>query len=240
MNMSRRARLRRSVSWLAGCSLGLAMAAPVAATQAPDSVRAAAEQAVRQHFALPGSRLEVSAAPLSARLTLADCTVPLRTRLAENAKPAPRMSVQVQCLQPDGWDVRVTVQLQLFRTVLVASRPLLRGDGLRANDVRPEERDITRLGYGYIDNLSQTTGRSLARTLAAGSVLTPAALGGRRMVSAGDHVLLVAKLDSIEVRANGVALGGGDNGARLRVRNDSSGKVIDAMVTAPGEVVALP
>jgi flagellar basal body P-ring formation protein FlgA len=65
-------------------------------------------------------------------------------------------------------------------------------------------------------------------------------LGGRRMVRAGDHVEMVARLGGIEVRADGVALGGGDNGARLRVRNESSGKVVDAMVSAPGMVVALP
>jgi flagella basal body P-ring formation protein FlgA len=51
---------------------------------------------------------------------------------------------------------------------------------------------------------------------------------------------MVARLDGIEVRAAGVAMGSGDNGARLRVRNESSGKVVDAMVSAPGVVVALP
>jgi flagella basal body P-ring formation protein FlgA len=60
------------------------------------------------------------------------------------------------------------------------------------------------------------------------------------MVRAGDHVQLVARLGSIEVRADGVALGSGDNGARLRVRNENSGKIVDAMVSAPGVVTALP
>jgi flagella basal body P-ring formation protein FlgA len=136
--------------------------------------------------------------------------------------------------------VRVQVQLQLFRPVLVTSRPLLRGDGLCPADVRAEERDVTRLGYGYLDNLDQVAGRTLARALPEGSVLTPAALGGRRMVRAGDRVQVVARLGDIVVRADGVALGSGDNGARLRVRNESSGKVVDAMVHAPGVVLALP
>jgi flagella basal body P-ring formation protein FlgA len=59
-------------------------------------------------------------------------------------------------------------------------------------------------------------------------------------VKAGDQVQLVSRLDGIEVRASGIALGSGDSGSRLRVRNGSSGKVVDAMVTAPGEVLALP
>jgi flagella basal body P-ring formation protein FlgA len=132
------------------------------------------------------------------------------------------------------------VTLSIWRQVLVASRPLVRGDGVVAADVHAEERDVARLPYGYIDNLDQVAERSLSRPLAAGSVLTPGALGGRQMVRAGDHVQLVAELDGIAVRAEGTALGGGDSGARLRVRNGSSGRVVDAVVRAPGVVVALP
>ncbi|WP_108470751.1 flagellar basal body P-ring formation chaperone FlgA [Rhodanobacter thiooxydans] len=211
-----------------------------AATQSPDSVRAVAEQAMRKHYALPGSRVVVSSTPLDLRLHLAACREPLRAMIPPQAAASSRMTVRVQCPQDGGWTVRVPLQLQLFRSVLVASRALQRGDGVSAADVRAEERDITRLGYGYIENLDQVAGRTLARTLAGGSVLSPGALGGRRMVRAGDHVEMVARLDGIEVRAAGVAMGSGDNGARLRVRNESSGKVVDAMVSAPGVVVALP
>ena len=230
--------LRIAMLWL-GASCGSAAAAATA-TQSLDSVRAAAEQAVREHYAMPGSRIEITPGALDLRLQLTACQQPLRALVAANAQVSSRVTVPVQCSQDGGWTVRVPLRLQVFRTVLVTSRPLLRGDGVSAADVHGEERDITRLGYGYIENLDQVAGRSLARAIARGSVLSPGALGGRRMVRAGDHVQMVARLDGIEVRANGVALGSGDNGARLRVRNESSGKVVDAMVSAPGVVVALP
>jgi flagellar basal body P-ring formation protein FlgA len=212
----------------------------LAAAPSPDTVLAVAEQAVRARFGLPGSRVVAKAVPLDPRVRLVPCSVPLHAMLADAIRPEPRLSVPVQCPQGAGWTVRVQVQLQLFRPVLVTNRALLRGDGLRPADVHAEERDVTRLGYGYVDNLDQVAGRTLARALPNGSVLTPAALGGRRMVRAGDHVQVVANLDGIVVRADGVALGSGDNGARLRVRNESSGKVVDAMVHAPGVVLALP
>lgn len=227
--------------WLGMLSPGHVHAAAAAtATQSLDDVRGTAEQALREHYALPGSRVVVTSEPLDLRMQLARCREPLRAIVASYANASPHMTVRVQCPQAGGWTVRVPLQLQLFRTVLVASHPLLRGDGLRDADVRAEERDVTRLGYGYIENLGQVAGRTLSRALASGSVLTPGALGGRRMVRAGDHVQMVARLGGIEVRADGVALGSGDNGARLRVRNESSGKVVDAMVSAPGEVLALP
>lgn len=222
--------------WLAG---GPAVAAG-GATQSADSVRAAAEQAVREHYAMPGSRVEIAPGSLDLRLQLASCDQPLRALIAGNAQVSSRMTVPVQCPQDGGWTVRVPLQVKVFRTVLVASHALLRGDGVSAADVHGEERDITRLGYGYLDSLEQLAGRSLARGVPSGSVLSPGALGGRRMVRAGDHVQMVARLDGIEVRADGIALGSGDHGARLRVRNGSSGKVVDGMVSAPGVVIALP
>jgi flagella basal body P-ring formation protein FlgA len=233
--------LPTALLWLGMLWTGHVHAAVAATTtQSLDEARNAAEQALREHYALPGSRVVVTSEPLDLRLQLVRCREPLRAIVARYAHASPHMTVQVQCPQAGGWTVRVPLQLQLFRTVLVASHPLLRGDGLREADVRAEERDITRLGYGHIENLGQVAGRTLNRAMASGSVLTPGALGGRRMVRAGDHVQMVARLGGIEVRADGVALGSGDNGARLRVRNESSGKVVDAMVSAPGEVLALP
>lgn len=222
--------------------LWLGMHGPVRAadTQSLESLRAAAEQGIRSHFAQPGSRIEVSTEPLDLRLQLAPCDQPLRAIISDQAQARSRMTVPVQCPQAGGWTVRVPVRLKLFRNVLVSTHALLRGDGIGAADVRSEERDVTRLGYGYIENFQQIAGRSLSRAVARGSVLTPATLGGRRMVRAGDHVQVLARLDGIEVRADGVALGSGDNGARLRVRNASSGRVVDARVSAPGVVVALP
>ncbi len=230
---------------MAACLATIPFAAPVFAapampTQSLTEVRTAAALALRQHYESPGSRVVVGTRPFDPRLKLARCPLPLQATVPERAAPASLMTVQVRCPQPGGWIVRIPLRLQLFRPVLVTTRPLERGDGIRPGDVRVEERDVTRLGYGYIGNPDQLTGRTLARPLVAGSVLTPAAMGGRRMVRAGDHVQLVAQLDGIEVRASGIALGGGDNGARLRVRNDSSGRVIDAMVSAPGVVLVLP
>ncbi|MBT2116015.1 flagellar basal body P-ring formation protein FlgA [Dyella sp. LX-66] len=215
------------------------LAAGAAQAAAADEPRRVAEQWLRQHFDQPGNRVVAAAEPADTRLQPPSCAQPWQAALPDGARAAPRMSVEVRC-PSTGWRMQVPVKLQLFRTVLVANKPLQRGDGVTAADVRGEERDVTRLGYGYIDGLDQVAGRLLSRPLGAGAVLAPAAFGGRQTVRAGDRVQLIARVDGIEVRASGVALGGGDTGARLRVRNDSSGRTVDAMVRDPGVVEALP
>lgn len=210
------------------------------AADAVQAARAQAEQWLRGQYETPGSRVIAQAAALDPRLQLAPCPVAPVPGLQEGARLMPRMNVTLRCPVPDGWTLRVPVQLQVFRQVLVMARPLQRGDGVRQDDVRSEERDITRLGYGYVSDMGEVEGRTLSRAMGAGVVLTPTALGGRMAIKAGDQVQLVSRLNGIEVRASGVALGSGDSGSRLRVRNGSSGKVIDAMVLAPGQVLALP
>lgn len=225
---------------LAALLLG-ALVLPTHAAEPAQAARATAEQWLRGQYQTPGSRVVAQAAELDTRtLQLAPCPTALGASLQSGARLMPRMTVLVRCPGADGWTLHVPVQLQVFRQVVVLVRPLQRGDGVRPDDVRLEERDITRLGYGFVSDMADLQGRTLARALSAGSVVTPSALGGRSAVKAGDQVQLVSRLSGIEVRASGVALGSGDSGSRLKVRNGSSGKVIDAMVMAPGEVLALP
>lgn len=233
------ARLLTIAAALAGLATG-ALAKTTSANESLLAISAAAEDAVRQYYTAPGSRVVVSAGTLNPRLALPACQRPLLATVPKRASAAPRMSVSVQCPASGGWLVRVPLSLQLFRTVLVTNRPLQRGDGMLVTDLHGEQRDVTQLPYGVIDNLTQTSGRALARSLGAGRVLTPNDLTGRRMVLAGDRVRVVAQLDGIQVSTGGIALGGGDGGARLRVRNQSSGRIIDAMIVGPGQVSALP
>ena len=223
--------------WLAS-----AMTAGVAAhaSDISSDVRAVAEQAVRTQYTQTGGRLVIVPDPLNARLRLAACPHALQAGLPAGQRASSRVAVSVSCPINAGWTIRVPVQMQIYRQVLVTTRPLARGDSVGPGDVHSEERDITRLGYGYVESLDQVAGRSLARPLSPGTVLQPGQLNGREMVRAGDQVELVAQLDGIEVRTTGQALDGGDTGTRLRVRNEHSGLIVPGIVLAAGEVKALP
>jgi flagellar basal body P-ring formation protein FlgA len=205
-----------------------------------EQLRAAAEQAVRTQYSGAGSRVVIMPTPLSARWHLASCPHALQTRLPNRQGTPSRVAVAVSCEGSPGWTIQIPVQMQVFRQVLVTSHPLARGDIAGPADVHTEERDITRLGYGYIESLDQITGHSLARPLIAGAVLEPGDLNGRQVVQAGEEVALIADLGGIEVRTSGMALDGGDTGAHLQVRNGNSGRIIDGIVVGPGQVQALP
>lgn len=131
---------RRAHPWLL-----LLLLAAGTAHAAADEPRQVAEQWLRQHFDQPGNRVVAQAEPADTRLQPPLCAQPWQASLPDGARAAPRMSVEVRC-PGTGWRMQVPVKLQLFRAVLVANKPLQRGDGVTAADVRGEERDITRLG----------------------------------------------------------------------------------------------
>jgi flagella basal body P-ring formation protein FlgA len=218
----------------------VALTVPAHAGESLDSVRATAESWLKANRTLPGTRMVVHAGPMDSRLTLAPCAKPLVADLPGNRVIGARVGVTVSCPDAGGWTIRVPVRIQMFGKVLVTSRPLARGDGIGAGDVHTEERDIASLSYGYVAEPGQVDGRALARPLNAGTVLTPGMLAGRKAVRMGDSVAMIARVDGVIVRAEGVSMGAGDAGSRLRVRNANSGKVVDAVVSGVGTVEVLP
>jgi flagella basal body P-ring formation protein FlgA len=218
----------------------VACAQAALADTTPAALRAAAEQAVRAQYGDAGSRVVIAPTTLNPRLRLAACPHALQTHLPARQGTPSRVAVAVSCTGSPGWTIQVPVQMQVFRQVLVTSRPLARGDIVGSADVHTEERDVARMGYGYVESLDQITGHSLSRPLIAGIVLAPGDLNGRETVRAGEEVALIAQIDGIQVRTAGMALDGGDTGAHLRVRNGNSGRIIDGVVLGAGEVQALP
>lgn len=226
--------------WAAAASvLLISVGAHAAGPQSLAQLQQAAVQAVRQ-AAPPDARVVAEAEPLDPRLRLPACIGKLDVQAPDLGRGASRVSVPVSCPGGAGWSLRVPVRVQLFRKVLVSSRPLARGDVPGAGDVRSEELDVARLGYGYIVDPAQLQGRHLRRPLTAGTVITPGMLTAREVVQRGQQVSLVASTAGILVRATGVALQAGDRGDIVRVRSLSCDCVVQGRVRAPGIVDAVP
>ena len=72
-------------------------------------------------------RVVIVPTKLSERLRLAACSKPLQTHLPNRLGTPSRVAVAISCTGTPGWTIQVPVQMQVFRQVLVTSRPLARG-----------------------------------------------------------------------------------------------------------------
>jgi flagella basal body P-ring formation protein FlgA len=124
--------------------------------------------------------------------------------------------------------------------VLVLRQSALRGARLTAGQVSSETRRVAGLAVGYVTDVSMLERHTLARSLPAGTALTADALLADLVVHQGQEVTLVASAPGISVRATGKALQDGREGARVRVQNLASLKIVEGVVDAHGVIEITP
>jgi len=206
------------------------------ALQTHQSIQEAAEQHVLDE--LPGSADEVSveAGSIDSRLRLAACQQPLETFAPYRRGNSARVTVGVRCNDSSRWTLYVPVSVSRMEEIVVALTPMNRGDQITANDIRLELRDVARLHRGYLTSLEQALGKRVKRRIPVDGVVTPDRIMVQHAVKKGNQVTILARIGSLEVRVKGKALDSGAIGERIKVRNNSSERELEATIVATGTV----
>ena len=126
------------------------------------------------------------------------------------------------------------VDVAVYRPVVVAARPLARGEVLTEADLLSSELDVTRLHGAYLTDIASAIGQEVKRPLAAQAVLSQPALQAPLLVRRGEAVSIRAGGAALSVHMNGVAMTDGRLGQPIRVRNSASNRIVDAKVVGPG------
>ncbi len=184
---------------------------------------------------LPGE-IEVTVSRLDPRLRLEPCDVPLESYDSPNGLRPGRNVVGVRCNGRHPWKLYVTVEIVTLQPVVVAARPLARGQTVSAADLRIEHRDTARLHQAFYTDTGDLIGQRARRQVAAGRILHPGLLERRRLVRRGGTVQILVERGALKVRMQGKALQNGALGDRVRVRNRASGREITGEVIAAGVV----
>ncbi|MDZ4296756.1 MAG: flagellar basal body P-ring formation chaperone FlgA [Moraxellaceae bacterium] len=219
------------------CSL-LAFTTAQAGTQSLVSISAAAEDLVRQQHPWQGMDVEIRSRALDPRTRLADCDQPLDTYLPHHSRIRANTTVAVRCQGQVNWQIFVPVNTQVYAPVLVAKHAIARGQVLQADHVVTERRDIAALPHGYLSHIDNAKPQRLRFAVAMGAVISPSTLEPDAAISRGQQVRLVNTRGHFNISMTGIALKEGAIGSRIQVRNNSSGRIIEGIVTS-AETVAI-
>lgn len=182
------------------------------------------------------ARYQVNINRLDSRLRLAACEQPLQTNLENNAQPLGRVTLRVRCEGRAPWSIFVPARVNIYRHVVVSTRPLQRHTLLQAADLGLAEQDIGSLTQGYLLDPAEALGTQLVRGLAAGQPILPSQLKRPPTIRRGERVVISAKLGQVMVRMEGEALTDGSLSQQIRVRNTRSQRIVMARVIGPGQV----
>jgi len=184
-------------------------------------------------------RREIEIRPLDPRLQLAECDQPLKAFSPASQQRGNLITMGIRCQGSSPWKIYVSGRVRLFRPVAVLSRPLPKGAVIQPMDVEFREQDVGSLNRGFYSRQEELTGMSTKRPLNLGEILTPNNLQAPVAVSKGQRVTIRAEGHAFHVGMSGEAMRDGGIGERIQVKNLSSGRLIEALIQGPGEVLVL-
>lgn len=214
----------------------LAASVPAAGSQPHQDILEAAREHAWASVEGLGDEVQVTALPLDHRLKLALCDLPLETYDSPNGVRPGRSVVGVRCGGSRPWKLYVSVRVEVLQAVIVSRNPLPRGHLMAAEDLSLVQRDTATLRRGYFSDPGQVIGQRTKRHLGAGKVVTPSTLARDQLVRRGSDVQIVAHSGMLQVHMRGEALSNGGLGERIRVRNQSSGRVVSGTVIGPAVI----
>jgi len=206
-----------------------------ASVQSIESISEAVREALSQQIAEDHDAYRFTIEHIDPRLRLAACQQPLEVFQQSGNLSGGRVTAGVRCPEP-AWLIYVPVSVQFLRSVVVLTQSVQRGDFLTPDLLMLQTRDVARLSKAYMTDLTQAIGKQAQRALAAGSVLNRHDLGEPLLIKRGQHVTIEAASPVFSIRMNGQALADGALGQRIRVKNSSSGRIIEARVVQPNVV----
>jgi flagella basal body P-ring formation protein FlgA len=191
------------------------------------TLQAAPEDVVLRSVDLPG-RIFVPAGPWEARVV-----APGRRSLLG------RVRLPVEFLQAGRpvKTVSVGADIGLFAPVVVARRPIARGETLAEDDLAVDRRDLSRVARGAVADLGEVAGRVAAAPLVPFVPIRREQLTTAAVVREGDVVLLVAERGGLRITAPGEVRADAGAGEQVRVVNRTShkalvGRVLDERTVA--------
>ncbi len=201
-----------------------------------DEVRKAVSEFLYSSNGSVASPDHVEVGVIDSRLRLARCGQPLKLFFSAGGATSGNTTVGVRCLGPSPWLIYVPGRIKVYRTVVITTRAVPRKTVVSKDHIKLEQRDVSNLTAGYLEETDQALGHVTRRPMPIGSVIEPAALEKQRLVRRGERVTILADAGRLTVQMKGKALMDGASGDHVRAKNLSSGRVVEGTVTAAGTI----
>lgn len=180
---------------------------------------------------------EISVLPLDSQLKLPECTKPLESFTTTDSIKAGRTSIGVRCNAEKKWSIFTTAIIKVYEDVIVLSLPVQRGEIITRQHLAIEKRDVSKLRGDFVTQAEQVENKQAARYAPIGTVLNLRSFIEPNLIKRRDKIIISSMQPAFAIQMNGVAMMDGAKGQLIRIKNESSGRIINATVVEPGLVL---
>ncbi len=143
--------------------------------------------------------------------------------------------LKIQCSNTERKPFFIPVQIDVMGKVAVLAKPVAMGSEIFQDNIEWQERNLTQLPTGWVMSKEEIQGKTARVALMSGQVISPSHLKGQTVIQRGQSVLIQFKGQAFEIKAQVEAMQAAEIGDVIRVKTQS-GKILNAVVVAPGEV----
>ncbi|MCK4707491.1 MAG: flagellar basal body P-ring formation protein FlgA [Gammaproteobacteria bacterium] len=169
------------------------------------------------------------------RLRLARCNN-LSFNLASGANLIGKTSIHIICEAPKEWSFYITATISRYTEIYVSNGSLSKDHILREEDLYKSRKDLAKLPFGYITKPKNIIGKQLKRHIQAGRIISPSQLRNPVVIQRGEIISLQRKTSDFMISMKGTAMMNGAIGERIRVKNNSSKRIVEGTITRAGIV----
>jgi flagella basal body P-ring formation protein FlgA len=188
---------------------------------------------------VPHERIDISVGNLDSRLRIAQCPTPVEFTPQDPTGLGGNISVKAECVGPVKWVVHLPAQVMIYQQVPVAAQDIPRGQTLSEQHLTSATINVSTIRQAYAADNQAVLGREAKRNIGKGDVFRSNLLDAPTSVRRGEVVVLESVAGGIKVSSSGTAMADGRLGQKIRVKNDSSARVVTGIVRGPGLVQTL-
>lgn len=178
---------------------------------------------------------QITAGKIDSRIHFKQCSQELTAKSTSGKSIARSWTIGVYCHDDKPWNIYITVKAELLRKMLVSKTTIMRGELITIDNVALMEREIS--NKKHFSNISDAIGHEARRTIRPDRLINSSMLQQALLVHKKESVLIYAQNSKIRVSMKGTALKSGKHNEMIKVRNDSSNKIIEALVVDRGVVL---
>ncbi|MHA1066760.1 flagellar basal body P-ring formation chaperone FlgA [Enterobacter ludwigii] len=167
---------------------------------------------------------------------LPSCQRPYHVDDTQDNLPVGRQSLRVQCPDIPGWSLTTRSQITVLMPVVTVKMALAQEHVLQTSDLSVTTIQLAAHQADVLTRPEQAVGLRSLRPMRAGQPVRARLLEAVWLVRKGDKVQLTLTDGKMSVSMEGTALQNGQKGEVISIRNEKSGKIISALVSAPGRL----
>lgn len=175
---------------------------------------------------------------IDSRLNLSSC--PSNKLEVFNPYASPLLgnaTLGLRCQSPKApWTIYITTKTAVFQPVLVALKPIRKGELLNSNNTALTKYDIGKCKRGYFSSEQDIEDKVSIGPIAQGEAIPPSLIVSAIQIKRGSMVSIEVQEAQFKIAMKGTALKDGHLGDTIPVRNNSSHRVVEGEIVGHGQV----